>query len=82
MTTNSNQIKMTASQRLNSILDITFRKGDMFYLTDVYLISFPIFRFTNPDNSRLDSLIRANLQTLRDLGKLDFVDDNGTYMLK
>ena len=73
---------MTASQRLNSILDITFRKGDMFYLTDVYLISFPIFRFTNPDNSRLDSLIRANLQTLRDLGKLDFVDDNGTYMLK
>jgi hypothetical protein len=54
----------------------------MFYLTDIYLISFPIFRFTNPDNSRLDSLIRANLQTLRDLGKLDFVDDNGTYMLK
>ena len=73
---------MTASQRLNSILDITFKKGNIFYLTDVYLISFPIFRFTNPDNSRLDSLIRANLQTLRDLGKLDFVDDNGTYMLK
>ena len=73
---------MTASQRLNSILNLTFKTGQMFYLTDVYLVTLPIFKFTNPDNTRLESLIRANLQTLRDLGKLDFVDDNGCYRLK
>jgi hypothetical protein len=73
---------MTASQRLNSILNLTFKTGQVFYLTDVYLVTLPIFKLTNPDNTRLESLIRQNLQILRDLGKLDFVDDNGCYRLK
>ena len=73
---------MTASQRLNSILNLTFKTGQVFYLTDVYLVTLPIFKFTNPDNTRLESLIRQNLQNLRDHGKLDFVDDNGCYRLK
>jgi hypothetical protein len=73
---------MTASQRLNSILNLTFKTGQVFYLTDVYLVTLPIFKFTNPDNTQLESLIRQNLQNLRDHGKLDFVDDNGCYRLK
>jgi hypothetical protein len=73
---------MTASQRLNSILNLTFKTGQVFYLTDVYLVTLPIFKHTNPKNTRLDSKIRQNLQILRDLGKLDFVDDNGCYRLK
>ena len=73
---------MTASQRLNSILNLTFKTGQVFYLTDVYLVTLPIFKLTNPDNTQLESLIRQNLQNLRDHGKLDFVDDNGCYRLK
>ena len=73
---------MTASQLLNSILNLTFKTGQVFYLTDVYLVTLPIFKLTNPDNTRLESLIRQNLQNLRDHGKLDFVDDNGCYRLK
>ena len=73
---------MTASQRLNSILNLTFKTGQVFYLTDVYLVTLPIFKLTNPDNTQLESLIRQNLQILRDLDKLDFVDDNGCYRLK
>ncbi len=82
VSTTPSQTKMTASQLLDSILNLTFKTGQMFYLTDVYLIALPIFKHTNPNNTRLDSLVRANLQTLRDLGKLDFVDDNGCYRLK
>ena len=73
---------MIASQRLNSILNLTFKTGQVFYLTDVYLVTLPIFKLTNPDNTQLESLIRQNLQNLRDHGKLDFVDDNGCYRLK
>lgn len=73
---------MTSTERLNSILNLTFTKGQLFFLHDVYLISFPIFAITNPANTKLDSLVRANLQTLRDQDKLDFVDGNGMYILK
>ena len=74
---------MTAPERLESILNTTFKENDkMFYLTQVYLVALPIFSITNPNNTRLESLIRATLQNLRDNGKLDFVDDNGCYKLK
>ena len=74
---------MTVLERLESILNTTFKdNGKMFYLTQVYLVALPIFSITNPNNTRLESLIRATLQNLRDNGKLDFVDDNGCYKLK
>ena len=73
---------MTASQRLNSILNLTFKTGQMFYLTDVYLVALPIFKFTNPNNNTLESLIRRTLEELEENGKLDYVDDDGNKIVR
>ena len=73
---------MTASQLLDSILNLTFKTGQMFYLTDVYLVALPIFKFTNPNNNTLESLIRRTLEELEENGKLDYVDDDGNKIVR
>ena len=73
---------MTTLQRLNSILNLTFKTGQMFYLTDVYLVALPIFKFTNPNNNTLESLIRRTLEELEENGKLDYVDDDGNKIVR
>jgi hypothetical protein len=54
----------------------------MFYLTDVYLVALPIFKFTNPNNNTLESLIRRTLEELEENGKLDYVDDDGNKIVR
>jgi hypothetical protein len=71
---------MTTVERLCQILFLTFDLGKIFSLKDIYKVAIPIFSFTNPNNKTLEALIRRDLQTIRNSGKLLFIG-GGKYIL-
>jgi type II restriction enzyme len=59
---------------------IGLSKGDQFTLADVYL-SENLLKRLHPNNNNITAKIRQQLQILQDFGVIQFVDNNGLYVL-
>lgn len=59
---------------------IGLSKGDQFTLADVYL-SEKILKRLHPQNNHILAKIRQQLQILQDFEVIQFVDNNGLYIL-
>lgn len=51
---------------------------DIFTLEDIYEYE-ELLSSLHPNNNNVQAKIRQQLQYLRDIGKLEFIDNNGTY---
>ncbi|WP_250227770.1 hypothetical protein [Anaeropeptidivorans aminofermentans] len=61
------------------VLDCLIKiETDIFSLNDVYMFEAHL-SMLHPDNKNVRAKIRQQLQLLRDYGKIEFVDNRGTY---
>ena len=54
--------------------------GDEFNLQDVYR-SIPLLKKLHPQNNHIEAKLRQQLQVLKDLGVVEFINHNGEYRL-
>jgi len=70
---------MTWQTRLFSILVTVFGDTNTFTLQQVYQTCEGVMSYYYPDNTTIQASIRRNLEDLRDMGVITFMDNNGTY---
>jgi hypothetical protein len=63
---------------LETIITNRYAVGQLFTLADVYQLE-PHFRPLYPKNRHIPEKLRQTLQSMRDAGSIEFVDDAGTY---
>ena len=70
---------MTWKTRLFTILSTVFSDTNTFTLQEVYQTCEGVMSYYYPDNTTIRASIRRNLEDLRDMGIITFVDNMGTY---